>query len=147
MKRAGLVRAIHPDPLLGLADELELEAEEKSEAGDSYGASLCRIHAKRIRERCEDLLNKPVPYGNAESLTGYPRGSILNMKDESGERMCPNVGTGNAGAFRLGDLPFKAGHGSPAKASLAQERLHQQRSADRPSTRERRIRLQARKAS
>ena len=145
--RRGIVGIVHPDPMLGLADELELEAEEKAEAGDSYGASLCRIHARRIRQRCEDLLNEPVPYGNAERLTGYPIRSILNMKDENRKRLCPNVGTANAGAFRLGDLPFKVGHGSPVKARLAKEELHQQTLASRQSARERRIRLQGRKAS
>ena len=147
MDRRGLVGTVHPDPFLGLADELELEAEEKAEAGDSYGASLCRIHAKRIRQRCEDLLNEPVPYGNAERLTGYPLRSILNMKDGNRARLCPNMGTSNAGVFRLGDLPFKVGHGSPAKAQLAKDELHQQTFAERPSARERRIRIQARRAS
>ena len=147
MRRNGTIRSIHPDPLLAVADRLEADAEEKAEAGDTYGASLCRIHAKWIREACADLVNRAVPYKDTEELTGHPKGSILNMKDESGNRACPNVGTGNAGAFRLGDLPFKPGHGSPAKARLAAERLQQHWTGKRASARERRVRGEARRAS
>ena len=147
MRRNGTIRSIHPDPLLAVADRLEADAEEKSEAGDDYGASLCRIHAKWFRAACADLLNHEVKYGETEDLTGLHPRSIMQMKDKDGERLCPNVGTGNAGAFRLGDLPFKPGHGSPAKARLAAERLQQQWAGERASARERRVRGEARRAS
>lgn len=64
-------------------------------------------------EALQKIADTPVPYGMVEDLTGYALGSLMNRTD------IPNVGTAGRGAYRLGDLPFKAGYASEGKLVLA----------------------------
>ncbi len=82
---------------------------------------LSERHEQDLIEALRQLADTPVPYGEVEDLTGYSKGSLINRKD------IPNIGTKGEPAFRLGDLPFKAGHATGGRLLLALASLLEQR--------------------
>jgi hypothetical protein len=99
------------DPILGKAAELEKRADDLHKI-DTALANLCRLIATELRKLAAEIADYPVPYPLVAEATGYNLGSLQNNKLE-------NVGTRGQGAFRLGDLPFKAGSAGPARQYLA----------------------------
>lgn len=99
------------DPILGKAAELEKRADDLNRI-DTALANLCRLIAEELREMAAAIADYPVPYTLIPETTGYNLGSLQNSKLE-------NIGTRGQGAYRLADLPFKAGRAGPARQYLA----------------------------
>lgn len=88
------------------------EREVFARSGSDELIALSETHQQELQEALARLSEATVPYRVADVLTGYALGSLKNMG-------LPNVGTRSNPAFRLADLPFKAGHASPVKMLMA----------------------------
>ena len=99
------------DPIRDLLGRWEVERAAFARSGSSALIELSRTHSRELQDVMNTLSDARVPYADVEVLTGYALGSLKNT--------LPNVGTRGAPAFRLGDLPFKAGRASPGKIVTA----------------------------
>lgn len=99
------------DPFRELLGKWEREREIFTRSGSGELIRLSETHTQELLDTLSDLSEAKVPYRVAEELTGFALGSLKNT--------LRNVGTRNSPAFRLGDLPFKAGYASPAKMVAA----------------------------
>lgn len=100
------------DPLRELLERWSQERVAFARAGSADLICLSETHAQELENVLAQLSEARVPYGAAAELTGYALGSLKNMALE-------NVGTRREPAFRLVDLPFKAGFASAGKALMA----------------------------
>lgn len=105
------------DPLRELLERWEQERDVFARAGSDDLIALSQTHARELEDALARLSEARVPYRIAADLTGYALGSLKNMGLE-------NVGSRGDPAFRLIDLPFKAGFAGPGKALLAASILH-----------------------
>lgn len=100
------------DPIRKLLDVWSQEREVFARAGSEDLIELSKTHTREIEAALTTLSEATIPYSDAAALTGYALGSLKNMG-------IANVGTRARPAFRLADLPFKAGHASAGKALMA----------------------------
>jgi hypothetical protein len=106
------------EPIVATLEKWELEAQMLADRLKNIeAAALCRAHIEDLRSTLDSLAQFPVPYRLASELTGFPLGSLKNM------RTLNNIGGRSDPAFALGDLPFKAGLASPARLILAYRTL------------------------
>ena len=99
------------DPLMGLIRRWKKERDVFRRSDSRDLIELSRTHSRELRTVLGEISEAHVPYELAPEMTGYALGSLKNTLN--------NVGTRGEPAFRLGDLPFKAGRASPAKILMA----------------------------
>lgn len=99
------------DPIERLLASWAAERECYARSNSADLVALSETHEAELLRAIEEIANAPVPYDEAEQLTGWSLGSLKNGLANAGTRSNP--------AFRLGDLPFKPGRASSAKLLAA----------------------------
>jgi hypothetical protein len=99
------------DPIHRLFEKWAAERRAFERSGSRELIALSETHERELHEVLSELSEAEVPYRRAEALTGFALGSLKNTVSNVGDRRRP--------AFRLIDLPFKAGYASPAKVIMA----------------------------
>lgn len=110
------------DPIQMLYEKWAAERRTYERSGSRELIALSDTHERELREVLAALAEAVVPYRRAEALTGFALGSLKNTVSNVGDRRHP--------AFRLIDLPFKAGYASPAKVIMARAVLRSMEALD-----------------
>ena len=124
----------HWDPFLRLVEYWARRERDFSELSPELAGAV-RLCRKELLAELHTMEETEVPYPAAAAATGFSLGSLKNNP------AVPNVGTRGCGAFRLKDLPFKAGMAPPGRQYTALRQLRQPRTM---TPAERRVRRTAR---